>query len=118
MEREAFPSALALAGARLECCEQPHVLDCENGLVGKGPEKVDLTVRERPCLQLGNAWPPRPSDRAAAKRLSVEVRLVAVRNPGELDAVFTALTRDGVAGMVYGASSKFFGPRHALPTTR
>ena len=31
------------AVARLEFCEQPHVLDCNNVLVGKGLEKVDPT---------------------------------------------------------------------------
>jgi len=54
---------------------------------------IDLTIR-------GTALPP-------AIRLSVEVRLVQVRSRGELDDVFMALTQNGVAGMLYEASSMF-----------
>jgi hypothetical protein len=33
---------------RLEFLEEPHVLDRDHRLIGKGPEKLDLTGRERP----------------------------------------------------------------------
>jgi len=36
-----------LAVARLQLRKQPHVLDRDDGLVGEGPEQLDLFVRER-----------------------------------------------------------------------
>ncbi len=39
-----------LGGARLHLVEQPHVLDRDHRLVGKGGDQLDLPVGERPNL--------------------------------------------------------------------
>ena len=36
--------------ARLKLLEQPHVLDSDHGLVGEGPQQLDLLLRERAHL--------------------------------------------------------------------
>src|SRR5205807_747713 len=52
---------------------------------------------------------------AAAKRLNVEVRPVEVRSPGELDDVFTALTRNGVTRCCTGQAQCSWSTGNASP---
>ena len=97
------------AVARLEFCEQPHVLDCNNVLVGKGLEKVDPTVRQRPFLQPGNARPPRPSDRGRGRSQEIERGGSAGggTKPGRAGRCLHGVDPKWCAEMLYGASSMF-----------
>jgi len=97
------------AVARLEFCEQPHVLDCNNVLVGKGLEKVDPTVRQRPFLQPGNARPPRPSDRGRDRSQEIERGGSAGggTKPGRAGRCLHGVDPKWCAEMLYGASSMF-----------
>jgi len=49
----------------LQLVEQPRVLDCDDRLIGKGLEQLDLLVRKRSCL-----WPPdgKRTDRCTLKK--------------------------------------------------
>src|SRR5262249_32488906 len=42
--------ARELGRAFLQLCEEPHILDGDDGLVGKGSHECDLAVGERPWL--------------------------------------------------------------------
>ena len=45
---------MQLTALVLDFVEQPHVLDCDHGLIGEGGHELDLLVGERPCLLAAN----------------------------------------------------------------
>ncbi len=51
---------------------------------------------------------------AAAREFELDVQLVEVRSPGELDAAFAAVTQHGAGGVLYGASAMFLSQRAQL----
>ena len=51
---------------------------------------------------------------AAARAFKLDVQLVEVRSPGELDAAFASVTRHGAGGVLYGASAMFLAERAQL----
>jgi putative ABC transport system substrate-binding protein len=52
--------------------------------------------------------------RAAGPALGIDVQLIEVRSPSELDSAFASVTRHGAGGVLYGASAMFMAQRASL----